>query len=167
MILLPVVFITCIPNMLKAGNKIGMIKNTLSDMLKLIVGREKTVSLLTISPMIVNIINARLNEIKSDTIANGVSYPRLASKLFTNNPKNIKKEMLSPTDNTSLSVSSILYNFRIRRINKPGKMVRKMNPKICLMNGMFKRIAKSVRRSSEIININHCFCPNFNAILTS
>ena len=86
--------------------------------------------------------------------------------MFINNPKSIKKEMLSPTDNTNFSVYSILFNFRTCKINNPGKMIRKRNPKICLKNGMFKKITMSVRRSIEIINTNQFLAPNFNAILT-
>ena len=52
--------------------------------------------------------------------------------------------MLNPTANTNFSVDSSLFNFRICRINKPGKIVRKRNPVICLKNGMFKRMAMSV-----------------------
>ena len=81
-----------------------------------------------------------------------------------NNPKNIRKEMLKPTDNTNFSVNPNLSNFRICRIEIPGKKVRKRNPKICLKNGMFKKITRSVRRSIEIINTNQFLAPNFNAI---
>jgi len=90
----------------------------------------------------------------------------VSDKLFINNPKNSRKEMLNPTDNTNFFVSSILSNFRIRRINKPGEMVRKRNPMIGLKNGIFKRIVKSAKRSMEIINANHSLCPSFDGILT-
>ena len=69
--------------------------------------------------------------------------------------------MLNPTDNTNFSVNPISFNFSICRINNPGKMVRKRNPKICLTNGMFKRIAKSVIRSIEIITVKHSLSPKF------
>jgi hypothetical protein len=68
----------------------------------------------------------------------------VSDKLFINNPKNIRKEMLNPTASTNFSVEPILFNFKIWRINKPGKMVRKKNPKICLKKGVFKSIATSV-----------------------
>ena len=100
--------------------------------------------------MVANTMNERLKEIKSGTAANGVSYPRLNDKLFTNNPNNIRNEMLSPTDSTNFSVDPILSNFRTRRINNPGKMVRKRNPMICLTNGMSKRMATSVIKIKPI-----------------
>jgi hypothetical protein len=99
--------------------------------------------------MIINIINAILKEIKSGIVANGVSYPRASDKLLMNNPKSIRKEMLSPTVNTNFSVSPILFNFNICRINNPGTTVRKRNPKICLRNNISKSIAKSVKISSS------------------
>ena len=60
--------------------------------------------------MIANTTNAMLNAIKREIVDNGVSYPRLSDKLFINNPKSIKKEMLNPTDNTNFSVEPILFN---------------------------------------------------------
>jgi hypothetical protein len=45
MLLLSVVFITCIPNILNAGNNIGTIKNAFSDVVNSIFGREKIGSL--------------------------------------------------------------------------------------------------------------------------
>jgi len=91
----------------------------------------------------------------------------LSDKLFINNPINIRKEMLNPTDNTNFSVESILSNFRTCRINNPGRIVRKRNPMICLKNGMFKRMAKSVRISITITNTNRSLYPNFNSIFSS
>lgn len=160
MMLLSAVFITCIPNMLNAGNKIGTIKKAFSDMLKLRLGREKTVFLFVLYPMIANTINARLNEINSGIVANGVSYPRASNELFSNNPKNIRNEMLSPTDNTAFSVELILFNLSICRINKPSKTVRKRNPNICLKKGIFKMIVTSIKRSIKIINTNHSLAPS-------
>jgi acyl-coenzyme A synthetase/AMP-(fatty) acid ligase len=58
--------------MLNAGNEIGTIKNAFSDVLNAIFGREKVDSLFILYPMIINTINARLNEIKSGIIANAV-----------------------------------------------------------------------------------------------
>ena len=69
--------------------------------------------------------------------------------------------MLSPTDNTNFSVDPILFNLSIWRINTPGKIVSKRNPMICLKNGMFKRIAKSVKRSIGITNRNPSLSPKF------
>ena len=89
--------------------------------------------------------------IKRGVVANGVSYPRLSDKLFNNNPKSIKKEILSPTDNTNFSVEPTLFNLSIWRINNPGKNVRKRNPKTCLKNGIFKTIVKSVKKIIKII----------------
>jgi hypothetical protein len=73
MIFLSVVFITCIPKMLNAGNKIGMIKDAFSDAVKLRFGREKIGSLFVLYPMIANTTNTRLNKIKRKIAANGVS----------------------------------------------------------------------------------------------
>ena len=152
MILLSVVFIKFIPNMLNAGNEIGTIKNTFSDVLKLRFGREKILFLFSLYPIIANAMIAVLNEINSGIVDNGVSYPKLSDKLFNNNPKNIRKEMLSPTDNTNFSVDPILFNFSTCRINNPGIKVRKRNPRICLKSGMFKNMAKSVEISSATKN---------------
>jgi hypothetical protein len=103
----------CIPNILKAGNKIGTIKNAFSDVLKLIFGEEQAVFLFIRYATKINKIATILNEIKSGIVANGVSYPRASDRLFNTNPKNIKKEMLSPTDNTNFSVSLSLFSFNI------------------------------------------------------
>ena len=130
MVLLSVVFITCIPNILNAGNNIGTIKNAFSDVLKLRFGRENIGPLFILYPIIANTINARLNEIKIGMVANGVLYLRIGNKLFINNPKNIRKETLNPTDKTNFFVYSILFSFKICKINNPGKMVRKKNPRI-------------------------------------
>jgi hypothetical protein len=113
MILLSVVFIMCIPNMLNAGNEIGTIKKAFSEVVKLRFGRERLGSLFNLYPTIANTMNAMLNEIKREIVDNAVSYPRLSDKLFINNPKNIRKEMLSPTDNTNFSIDPILFNFSI------------------------------------------------------
>jgi hypothetical protein len=137
--------------MLNAGNRIGTIKKAFSDVVRLRVGREKIGSLFVLYPIIANTTNARLNEIKREIVANGVSYPRLSDKLFTNNPKNIKNEILSPQDNINFSKNPILFNFSICRINNPGKRVRKRNPMICLRKGIFRSITRSVKRSTEII----------------
>jgi len=71
--LLSVVFIIYIPQMLNAGNIIGTVKNTFSDVLKFTFGREKIGVLFILYPIINNIANIKLNEIKSGTVANGVS----------------------------------------------------------------------------------------------
>ena len=164
MIFLSVVFITYIPNMLSAGNKIGTIRNAFSDVLKLKLGKEKATFLSIRYTTIISAITARLKHISSGTVDSGDLYPKLSDKLFSNSPKNIKNEMLNPTDNTTFSVDSILFNLSIWRINSPGKIVRKRNPKICLMNGMFKSIVKSVKRSIAIANVNHPLDPNLNAL---
>ncbi|MGB3345741.1 MAG: hypothetical protein WBA71_00585 [Candidatus Humimicrobiia bacterium] len=65
-------FITCIPNILSAGNKTGTIKNAFSDVLKLRFGREKIGSLFILYPIIANTINTILNEISNGIVANGV-----------------------------------------------------------------------------------------------
>ena len=72
MVLVSVVFITCIPNMLNAGKSTGTIKNAFSDVVKLRCGREKTGSLFILYPMIANMMNAMLNEINKGMVANGV-----------------------------------------------------------------------------------------------
>jgi competence protein ComGC len=71
--LLSIVFITYIPNMLKAGKVIGTIKNAFSEVLRLRFGREKTGGLFVLYPMKANAMNARLNEIKREIVDNGVS----------------------------------------------------------------------------------------------
>ena len=144
MILLSVVFITFIPSMLNAGNKIGTIKNIFSDVFKLRLGREQIGPLFSRYAIKISANATRLNEIKREVVDNGLSYPRLSDKLFNNKPKNIKKAMLIPQLNINFSKKSILFNFRSCRINNPGKIVRKRNPNICLKNGMSKRITMSV-----------------------
>jgi hypothetical protein len=62
----------CVPSMLKAGNKIGTIKNAFSDVLKLISRREKTLFLFVLYAMIANTTNAILNEIKREIVDSGV-----------------------------------------------------------------------------------------------
>jgi hypothetical protein len=99
--------------MLNAGNKIGMIKKAFSDMVKSKFGKGKMASLFIRYAIKISAIAARLNEINSGIVDNGISYPKLSDKLFSNNPKNIRKEMLNPTDNTNFSVKPILFNFRI------------------------------------------------------
>lgn len=135
--------------MLKAGNKIGMTKNTFSDVFKSRFGREKKGSLFNLYPITASTMNVPSNEIKRGMVANGVSYPILSDKVFINNPKNIKNEMLSPQDKMNFSKKSILVNFNIRRINSPGKSVRKRNPMIGLRIGISKSIVKLAK---EIIN---------------
>jgi hypothetical protein len=83
MISLSVVFITRIPNMLKAGNKIGTIKNAFSDMVKLRLHNrffsQKFIliklfsKVLVLYPIAANIMNAILKEIKRGSVDNGVS----------------------------------------------------------------------------------------------
>ena len=73
MVLLLVVFMKYVPNMLNAGNKIGTIKNTLSEVLKLQSGKEKAVFLFIRYATRVSAITAILNEINNGTVANGVS----------------------------------------------------------------------------------------------
>jgi len=73
MILLSVAFITCIPNTLIAGNKIGTIKNAFSEVVRLKFGREKTVFLFIRYAARISAVAARLNPISSETVDNGVS----------------------------------------------------------------------------------------------
>ena len=73
MILFPVVFIICIPNMLNAGNNMGIIQNAFSDVFKSRLGSDNIGSLFVLHPMTPNTINAILNEIKSEIVDNGVS----------------------------------------------------------------------------------------------
>ncbi len=113
MILLSVVFITCIPDILNAGKNIGTIKKAFSNVLKFRFGREKIGSLFVLNPIIANMMNIILNEIKRGIVANGVSYPRLSDKTFIINPKNIKNEMLSPQDKMNFSKKSIFIIFNI------------------------------------------------------
>jgi hypothetical protein len=60
-----------VPNMLNAGNKIGTIKNTLSEVLKLKSGKEKAISLFVLYARIANTINTILNEIKRGIVDSG------------------------------------------------------------------------------------------------
>jgi hypothetical protein len=62
--------------------------------------------------MIANVMNAMLNEIKRGIVDNGVLKPNASDKLFMNNPNNIRKETLNPTDNTTFSAEPISFNFR-------------------------------------------------------
>ena len=72
MILLSVVFITCIPNMLKAGNITGTIKNAFSEVVNLIFSKERLKFLLTLYPIIANVMNVILSEINSGIVDKGV-----------------------------------------------------------------------------------------------
>jgi len=134
--------------MLNAGNITGTIKNAFSDMLILRFGKEKRSSLFTLYPITANTMNAILNEINRGTVNNGVLYPRPSDKLFIDNPKNIKREMLSPTDKTVFSVSPSLFSFRMERMRNPGIMEKKVSPKTCLKRGMFRKIERSVARKN-------------------
>ena len=69
--LLSVVFITCIPNMLNAGNNIGTIKKALSDALKFRVGREKAEFLFIRYAIKIDTIATRLKQISSGTVDSG------------------------------------------------------------------------------------------------
>ena len=71
--LLFVVFITCIPNILNAGNKIGTIKNAFSDVLKLSFGREQIGPLFSRYAIKISAIATRLNEINNEMVVSGVS----------------------------------------------------------------------------------------------
>ena len=88
-----------------------------------------------------------MNEINNRLVDSGDLYPRASDRLFSNTPKNIENETLSPTINTNFSIIPILSNFKIRRIKNPGKNVRKINPRSGLKYGMFKRMATSVRKT--------------------
>ena len=132
-----------IPIILNAGNKIGTIINAFSEVFRLILVKEKGVFLFSRYAIKVSAIATRLNEIKREIVDNGVSYPMRSDKLFNNNPKNIQNAMLIPQLNINFSKKSIPFNFRTCRIKNPGKIVRKINPMICLKYGMSKRIAKS------------------------
>ena len=96
----------------------------------------------------------------------GFGIPRGGYSVFMKKPINIKNATLNPTEYKRVSVVFNLFNLSIWRINNPGRMVKKRNPRICLKNGMFKIMAKSVRSSIEIINANHSLAPNFNTIFT-
>ena len=147
-------FIKCTPNTLNAGNKIGMAKNAFSNGFKFISGKGMIESLFILWLIIANIINAMLSEIARKIGDNGVWYPSLSEVLFINNPKNIRKDMLSPTDSTNCAVISISFNFRICRINNPGRIVRTMNQDISLTKAIFNKIAMSAIRTIAIINTN-------------
>jgi hypothetical protein len=85
-ILLFVVFIRYVPNILNAGNNIGNVENIFSVGVNSIFGKEKLEFLLTLKPIIANIIKAMLNEINSGIVANGVEYPSLRDNVFISNP---------------------------------------------------------------------------------
>ena len=57
------------------------------------------------------------------------------------NPKSIRKERLSATESKIVSVVSIFSRWNILRRRNPGMNVRKTKPKICLTNGISKKIA--------------------------
>ena len=96
----------------------------------------------------------------------GFEIPRGGYNIFIKKPVNIKKAMLNPTEYRIISIVLSLFDLSIWRINNPGMRVRKRNPNICLKNGMFKRMAKSVRITIETTNANHSLCLNFNTIST-
>jgi len=70
--LLSVVFIICIPNILKAGNNTGMLKKPFSDVVNSIFGKERLKFLFTLCPMINNILNTIFNKINSGIVDRGV-----------------------------------------------------------------------------------------------
>ncbi len=94
----------------------------------------------------------------------GFENPKAGYSIFMKNPVNITKAILSPSEYKIVSIVFNLFSFRFWRINTPGKIVRKRNPRICLRNGISKRIAKFVRITIEIININCSLRPNFSVI---
>ena len=61
------------PNILSAGNRIGMIKNDFSEEVKFKFGSEKICSSFILYPIIARKINDILNEIKRVVIDKGVS----------------------------------------------------------------------------------------------
>lgn len=67
-------------------------------------------------------------------------------------PKNIKNEMLSPTDKTILCVSPSLFSFKMWRISSPGITVKKVNPKTCLRTGILRNIERSVKMRNIKMN---------------
>jgi hypothetical protein len=70
--LLSVAFITSIPNILNAGNKIGTIRNAFSDVLRLKLGKEKMASLFIRYAIKISMIAAILKEINSGIVDSGV-----------------------------------------------------------------------------------------------
>ncbi len=151
-----------VPDMLSTGKNAGMIKNTFSDLLKS--GRVNSGSPFTFCPTLNNIIYALLNEIKRETVDNGVPKPILSNTLFNNNPKNIKNAMLNPTSNRTFSTIPISFSFNICRINKPGKMRRKRNPDISLKIGISKNIDRFAMRITDMAS--HPLYPDFNPTQT-
>jgi hypothetical protein len=67
-------------------------------------------------------------------------------------PANIKNEMLSPTDKMMVSARSSLFNFNIKRINSPGIMVKKANPRTNRSRGIFERMTRSVEKRNISID---------------
>ena len=59
--------------MLSTGKKIGTIKKAFSVVVKLRLGKEKIGSLFTLYPIITNIINTILNDVKREIVDSGVS----------------------------------------------------------------------------------------------
>ncbi|KKG34133.1 hypothetical protein DU38_18425 [Methanosarcina mazei] len=109
---------------------------------------------------------AKLKDTKIEIVDNGVLYPENAIKLFVNSPKNSTKDKLSPTVNNNLSRFSALFKLNIRTINIPGKIVRKINPKICLKKGMSKMTEMLIRINNNT-NINQLLdSANFKDITT-
>ena len=90
----------------------------------------------------------------------GFGIPRGGYSVFMKKPINIKNATLNPTEYRTVSIVLTLFDFSICRINNPGTNVRKTNPSICLRKGTFRSIAKSVRRSIEIINAKYSLAPN-------
>jgi hypothetical protein len=78
----------------------------------------------------------------------GFEIPSRGYNVLMNNPMNIRKAMLSPTQYKMVSIVFSLFSFRIRIINNPDKNVRKRNPMICLKKGISKRMATSAEISS-------------------
>ena len=95
---------------------------------------------------------AMLNEISRGKIDSGSVYPKASKTTFIINPKNIEKEMLSPTDRTIFSTEPSLFSFRVVRMRKPGIKVRKMNAEISLSSGMLNRMERSVMMRKAVVN---------------
>lgn len=66
----------------------------------------------------------------------GLRIPTRGKIIFINNPRNITKAMLSPTEYKKASILLKLSILRILKIRIPGTKLRKKKPTICLIMGI-------------------------------
>jgi hypothetical protein len=90
-------------------------------------------------------------------VDNGFEIPTRGYNSFTNNPTNIKKAILKPTENRTVFAPLLKFNLKIWRMRNPGIKEMQTKPIICLIIGISRVTAVNIANWVASIGMRESF----------